>query len=210
MRIDFSQSFRSQCVERLDEFDWVAIDDPALCPASVVIGMVRGGETGEVGFYLTRRSSRLSRHQGQYALPGGRLDEGEDASTAALRELEEELGVKAKPTDIIGRLDDFPTRSGFCVTPLVLWLDSGIEPAPDPDEVETVFNAPLEDLTQPQVPRLHRIPESDQPVLSIPFASLGDEVFSPTAAILYQFREVVLYGRSTRVAHYEQPLFAWK
>ena len=87
MRIDFSQSFRSQCVERLDEFEWVAIDDPALRPASVVIGMVRGGEPGEVGFYLTRRSSRLSRHQGQYALPGGRLDEGEDVPMAALREL---------------------------------------------------------------------------------------------------------------------------
>ena len=209
MRIDFSESFRLQCVQRLDDFEWVAIDDPALRPASVVIGMIRGCET-EVGVYLTRRSSRLARHQGQYALPGGRLDEGENAPAAALRELEEELGVKAKPTDIIGRLDDYPTRSGFCVTPLVAWLDSSEEPAPDPDEVETVFNVPLEDLTQSQVPRLHRIPESEQPVLSIPFASLGDEVFSPTAAILYQFREVVLYGRSTRVAHYEQPVFAWK
>ena len=209
MRIDFSESFRLQCVQRLDDFEWVAIDDPALRPASVVIGMIRGCET-EVGFYLTRRSSRLARHQGQYALPGGRLDEGENAPAAALRELEEELGVKAKPTDIIGRLDDYPTRSGFCVTPLVAWLDSSEEPAPHPDEVETVFNVPLEDLTQSQVPRLHRIPESEQPVLSIPFASLGDEVFSPTAAILYQFREVVLYGRSTRVAHYEQPVFAWK
>ena len=109
MRIDFSESFRAQCVERLDEFDWIGIDDPALRPASVVIGMVRGCETERVGFYLTRRSSRLARHQGQYALPGGRLDEGENAPTAALRELEEELGVKAKSTDIIGRLDDFPT-----------------------------------------------------------------------------------------------------
>ncbi len=160
MRIDFSESFRLQCVERLDEFEWVAIDDPALRPASVVIGMVRGCETEREGFYLTRRSSRLARHQGQYALPGGRLDEGENAPTAALRELEEELGVKAKPTDIIGRLDDYPTRSGFCVTPLVLWLDSSQEPAPDPDEVETVFNVPLEDLTQSQVPRLHRITNS--------------------------------------------------
>ena len=110
MRIDFSESFRLQCVERLDEFEWVAIDDPALRPASVVIGMIRGWETEEVGFYLTRRSSRLARHQGQYALPGGRLDEGENAPTAALRELEEELGVKAKPTVFIGRLEDFATR----------------------------------------------------------------------------------------------------
>jgi hypothetical protein len=69
---------------------------------------------------------------------------------------------------------------------------------------------PVSDLLQPGVPRLHQIPESESPVLSILFKSLQDEVFTPTAAIAFQFGEVALRGRTTRVSHYEQPVFAWR
>ena len=210
MNFSFCDALRCKCQQRLTEFNWQKIDDPSLRPAAVAIVLARSDDNGAACFFLTRRGRLVSRHRGQYALPGGRLDAGEDAEGAALRELEEELGLKAERHDIVGRLDDFPTRSGFCVTPLIVWMDGDVTPVHDPEEVETVFTVPIKDLTQPQVPRLHHIPESERPVLSIPFASLDDEVFSPTAAILYQFREVVLYGRWTRVSHYEQPLFAWK
>ena len=80
----------------------------------------------------------------------------------------------------------------------------------DPDEVAAVFYVPVSDLLQPGVPRLRHIPESESPVLSILFNSLQDEVFTPTAAIAFQFGEVALCGRTTRVSHYEQPVFAWR
>ena len=78
----------------------------------------------------------------------------------------------------------------------------------DPAEVAAVYRVPLEDLDAPEVPRLRRIPESDRPVISIPL--LGADIHAPTAAILFQLREVAVHGRSTRVAHYEQPVFAWE
>jgi len=107
-------------------------------------------------------------------------------------------------------LDDFPTRSGFRITPVVIWLEDSGEMRSDPDEVAAVFYVPVSDLLQPDVPRLHHIPESESPVLSILFKSLQDEVFTPTAAIAFQFSEVALCGRTTRVSHYEQPVFAWR
>ena len=65
----------------------------------------------------------------------------------------------------------------------------------------------LADLDHPDVPQLRSIPESDQPVISVPL--LGTRIHAPTAAILYQLREVVVHGRDTRVDHYEQPVWAW-
>ena len=91
----------------------------------------------------------------------------------------------------------------------MVWLDSATNIALDPNEVDSVFFIPIRDLDHPDVPRLHNISESPSPVLSIWFKSLNQEVYSPTAAMLYQFREVTVYGRQTRVAHYEQPVFAW-
>jgi len=150
----------------------------------------------------------MKRHSRQWALPGGRVDEGETEIEAALRETDEEIGLKIDPADVLGQLDDFPTRSGFRMSPVVCWAEPGQTVRPNPDEVEQVHLVPLDELEKPGVPVLRDIPESDRPVLSIPM--LGTLIHSPTAAVLYQMREVALAGRATRVAHYEQPVFAWK
>lgn len=163
---------------------------------------------GDACFLLTRRAAGLRRHSGQWALPGGRLDDGETAADAALRELAEEIGLVCGPDAILGALDDYGTRSGFVITPIVVWAGDGGAIAPDPNEVAAVHSVPLVVLDDPRVPQLRRIPESDRPVISIPM--VGSDVHAPTAAIVYQLREVALHGRATRVAHFEQPVFAWR
>ena len=207
---EFYPSVRSSYAGHLSSHPRVAIDDSVLIPAAVAIVVTKSTHNDEACFLLTRRAKGLARHSGQYALPGGRLEPNESTEMAALRELKEELGLTASTSQVAGQLDDFATRSGFRITPVVVWLDQHINMTLDPGEVDAVFSVPIRDLNHPDVPRLHQISESPSPVLSIWFESLQEEVFSPTAAILYQFREVVLFGRETRVAHYEQPVFAWR
>ena len=207
---EFNPSLRSLYTGRLSAHPRVAINDAAPIPAAVAIVVTKSACNDDACFLLTRRAKGLTRHSGQYALPGGRLEPNESTEIAALRELKEELGLTASASQVTGQLDDFATRSGFRITPVVVWLDRNSNMALDPGEVDAVFSVPIRDLNHPDVPRLHKIPQSPSPVLSIWFESLQEEVFSPTAAILYQFREVVLFGRETRVAHYEQPVFAWR
>lgn len=165
-------------------------------------------EQGEPSFLLTRRASTLAHHRGQFALPGGRLDQGEDAERAALRELGEELGLSLQQEHVLGQLDDFKTRSGFVITPVVLWAESVGQLMPSPHEVARVYRVPLRDLYRPEVPCLTPTSVAEAPILSLPL--VGTQVFSPTAAIIYQLREVALEGRATRVFHFDQPRFAWK
>ena len=162
----------------------------------------------EAAFILTIRAASLSSHAGQRAYPGGRIDPGETVEEAALRELEEEVGLKLGPEHIIGRLDDYATRSGYLISPVVLWGGSDVELTPNPGEVDSIHRIPLAELLRRDAPILESIPQSDNPVLKMP---LGDEyVAAPSAAVSYQFREVAMLGRRTRVAHFEQPVFAWK
>ena len=166
---------------------------------------------GGAAFLLCRRSWALRAHGGQWALPGGRLDPGETPETAALRELEEEVGLTLPPSSLLGRLDDYPTRSGFVIAPVVVWGDRGESAAPlrtDPGEVAGVFRVAVDDLLDPRNLVLQSIPESDRPILAL--AILGTLIYAPTAAVLHQFAEVAVAGRETRVAHFEQPLFAWR
>ena len=138
---------------------------------------------------------------------GGQFDPGEDATAAALRELREEVGLDLSDDSMLGQLDDYPTRSGFIITPVVVWAAGGTL-TPNPDEVDAVFRVRLAELLRPDVPQLRTIPASDRPVISVPL--LGASIHAPTAAVLYQLREVALRGLSTRVAHFDQPVFAWK
>ena len=182
-------------------------------PASVTMTLLPvPGATGdgplatEVAFVLTRRARSLRAHSGQWALPGGRLDAGETAEQAARREVAEEVGLDLGPDRVLGLLDDYPTRSGYVITPVVLWAGGAGEPFPNPDEVAELHRLPLAEIDRE--PRFLTIPESGSPVIQVPL--FDRYVHAPTGAVLHQFREVVLHGRPTRVAHLEQPVFAWR
>jgi 8-oxo-dGTP pyrophosphatase MutT (NUDIX family) len=163
---------------------------------------------GRGAFVLTKRAPRMNRHAGQWALPGGRLDPGETPEQAALRELAEEVDLRLFPDAVLGRLDDYPTRSGYLITPVVIWAGAQAELAPNPAEVASVHRIPFADLFRPGSPEFVTIPESDRPVIRMPIA--GSKIHAPTAAVIYQFREVALVGNPVRVAHLEQPVFAWR
>jgi 8-oxo-dGTP pyrophosphatase MutT (NUDIX family) len=162
----------------------------------------------QAALLLTRRSLQLRRHAGQWALPGGRVDEGETAEQAALREMAEEVDLLLDESAVLGRLDDYVTRSGFVITPVVVWAGAARDLTPNPHEVASVHRIPIAEFLRADAPLLDPIEESEHAVLRMPVGS--DWIAAPTAALLYQFREVCIEGRSTRVAHFEQPLFAWK
>jgi 8-oxo-dGTP pyrophosphatase MutT (NUDIX family) len=173
--------------------------------AIVVIGDPR--DEAENGVVLTKRAPRMRAHPGQWALPGGRLDAGESAAEAAVRELHEELGIPVTDETVLGLLDDYPTRSGYRITPVVIWLDGDLgDLAPNPHEVASVHVATWEMLSVEPV--FLTIPESDRPVIQLPM--LGTRIHAPTAAVLYQFRELALHRRTTRVDGLEQPTWAWR
>lgn len=181
-------------------------DGNGLRPAAVAVTVVAHDDLP--AFLLTRRTAGLRAHPGQWALPGGRVDAGESAVDAALRELTEEVGLGLPSSAVVGRLDDYPTRSGFSISPVVIWAGGIGRLEPNPAEVAAVHRIPLSALDVPGAPRLLTIPESERPVIQMPLGP-GRLIHAPTAAILYQLREVAVHGRWTRVAHFEQPTWAW-
>ena len=206
----FGPALRERIVTNLAEFERTQVEDPALRQAGVVIVVVRNLDDDGAAVLLTKRPTNLRRHAGQFALPGGRLEPGETPTEAAIRELAEEMRMVVDSGDILGTLDDFPTRSGFRITPVIAWGGAAPEIDPDPVEVAKVFRIPLTELDSPAIPRLTQSADGKQPVMSAPLPTTGGVVYAPTAALLYQFREVALHGRPTRVAHFDQPKFAWR
>jgi 8-oxo-dGTP pyrophosphatase MutT (NUDIX family) len=176
--------------------------------AAVAIALVEAeGGAGETAMLLTQRASSLRAHSSQWALPGGRCDAGETAIAGALRELHEELGLDLEPHDVLGTLDDYPTRSGYLVTPVVVWAADSAALSPNPAEVASVHRIALSTVEREDAFDFTTIPESRRRVIR--FRHAGRYIHAPTAALIYQFREV-LAGRHTRVAELEQPVFAWK
>jgi 8-oxo-dGTP pyrophosphatase MutT (NUDIX family) len=174
-----------------------------------VYGMSDDGfASDDAALVLTRRSMELKHHAGQWALPGGSVEEGEDPEETALRELAEEVGLTLSHDSVIGRLDDFVTRSRFVITPVVLWAGPGVDMKPNPAEVRAIHRIPVKEFMREDAPLLEETPESQHPILCMPVGNSW--IAAPTAALLYQFREVAILGQETRVAHYEQPFFAWR
>jgi len=202
----YDDALRAKLQANVSAFPDRRVEPDGLIHAAVAVTVVdnRNGAC----FLLTRRTATLRAHSGQFALPGGRVDPGEDAVEAALRELDEEMGVSLGPGNVLGLLDDYPTRSGYRITPVVLWAGGKVDVAAERGEVARVHYVTLERLARDETPEFSSIPESDRPLIRLNIA--GAKVHAPTAAIIYQFREVGIFGRHTRVDHLEQPVFAWK
>ncbi len=164
--------------------------------------------SGGAAFLLCRRASRLRSHAAQWALPGGRVDEGETAVDAALREPDEEVGIELSEASMLGLLDDYPTRSGYVITPVVIWGGGRLDIRPAPDEVVAAYRVGLHQLQRDDSPRFIAIPESPRPVVQIPLGN--DLIHAPTGAVLLQLRWLCLEGRHDPVDQLEQPVFAWK
>ncbi|MGC2776187.1 MAG: CoA pyrophosphatase [Bradyrhizobium sp.] len=188
---------------RLDEI----MPTTSLKRAAVAIALAPDHETGATALLLTLRAAGLRSHGGQWALPGGRCDAGETPVEAALRELAEELGLILAPDAVLGLLDDYPTRSGYLITPVIVWAANGRTLTPNPDEVASVHRIGLDAITADDAFDFTAIRESSRRVIR--FHAREGIIHAPTAALIYQFREV-LAGRGTRVHNLEQPVFAWK
>jgi 8-oxo-dGTP pyrophosphatase MutT (NUDIX family) len=189
---------------RVAEFPRVAAARPDLKQAAVAVCVTE--REGSPSLLLTRRAARLRGHAGQWALPGGRRDPGESAVDCALRETREEVGLVLDPGAVLGVLDDYVTRSGYVMTPVVCWAGTVGELVGAEAEVAAVHQVPLTDLDVE--PRFISIPESDAPVIQLPL--FGRYLHAPTAAIVHQFCRIACHGQVQRVAGYEQPVFAWR
>ena len=201
----FSPVLRTVLSDRLAVFERRRLPLESRRRAVVTLTLVPDGDR-QASIVLTRRARGLRRHSGQFALPGGRVDEGETEAEAGLRELEEEIGLRLSPDRILGWLDDFATHSGFVIAPVVLWADGGAL-EPDTREVDAIYHVPLADCGRPGA--LIKVPFSDYPrVPALSLKSVGTWVFSPTAAIIHQFAELAVHGRRTAVADFKQPAFA--
>lgn len=210
MSYPFNDACRHEIANRCAAFARLPAPTPTteLKRAAVALTLVETEDgSGETGFILTRRAAGLRSHGGQWAIPGGRCDAGETPTEAALRELDEELGLKLGANNVLGILDDYPTRSGYLITPVVVWAGHSPPLRPNPAEVASVHRIPLAEIARPDAVDFLAIPESDRQVIRL--AINGSHIHAPTAAMVYQFREV-LAGRDTRVAELEQPLFAWR
>ncbi len=206
--LSFRTELRAELVDRLAAHSWRQLPSADQRLAAVVLAVVPDA-SGQASIILTRRAGHLHRHSGQFALPGGRLDAGETSEQAGLRELDEEVGLALEPSSLLGRLDDFATRSGFLITPLVAWGGDG-ELSPDPNEVAALYRVPLAECGRPDALIESNI-FADQPALpALLMGSVGTLVFSPTAAVIHQLAELAVHGRYTAVAHFEQPAFAWR
>jgi len=213
---------RARLAERLARWPVARIEDTGLRPAAVAVAIVDAGHgadldgfarhpdwSDEAALLLTRRPAHMNRHAGQWALPGGRIDAGETPQAAALRELHEEVGIEVDPDAVLGCLDDYATRSGFVITPVVVWAGAAPMLTPAPEEVASAHRVPLVEWLRGDSPILDAPHEpGGTPVLRMPLG--GNWIAAPTAAVIYQFREVLLLGHDTRVAHFDQPRFTWR
>ncbi len=221
MTVARGAALRSLLAEHLAGFETRALAAGGRRQAAVALAVTEEGLGAELeglpqhshwsdkpALLLTRRAATLRAHAGQWALPGGRIDAGETPEQAALRELHEEVGLQLPASAVLGRLDDYATRSGYVITPVVVWAGAAPQALPHEAEVASIHRIPVDEFLRADAPLLNHVRGAEHPVLRMPVGPRW--IAAPTAAFLYQFAQVGLLGRDLRVAHFDQPAFAWK
>ncbi|MBB4315083.1 8-oxo-dGTP pyrophosphatase MutT (NUDIX family) [Roseospira marina] len=172
-------------------------------PAAVLVPILdhpEGGSDGP-GVLFTRRARHLANHPGQISFPGGRVDPGDSGpESAALREAEEEIALPPDRVELVGRLDDYITVTGFRVTPFVGVVTPPVALTPDPTEVDSIFEVPLAFLMDPANHR-HGVREKDgkhRPYFAIPYGEYF--IWGATAGILMNLYAILSGGDGAPVA----------
>lgn len=170
----------------------VAIDAPQYRRACVLIPLVRSVLTnGDWSILFSRRSPHLASHSGQIAFPGGAVEEGEALDAAAVREAEEEVGIPPTRVELIGRLDDLITNSGFLVAPFAGVIHDRIEYVLQESEVEEVFEVPVGALLQPSQPEVRYVTFRQRQYPAYFYRYERYEIWGLTGRILKAFLDLV-------------------
>jgi 8-oxo-dGTP pyrophosphatase MutT (NUDIX family) len=129
------------------------LDRPPV-PAAVLVPVVMGAEPS---ILLTKRTSHLTKHAGQISFPGGRIDPGDSGpEAAALREAEEEIGLEVSSVEVLGRLTDHVTGTGYQITPVLAVIPAALTYRLSPHEVDAIFELPMRVVLDPDAPKRQR------------------------------------------------------
>lgn len=161
-----------------------------LRPAAVLVPLIDHGDG--MGVVLTQRTSHLNKHAGQISFPGGRIEpDDENAVDTALRETEEEIGLPRERVDIVGRLDDYVTGTGFVIAPIVGVIEPPYPLNPDPFEVADIFEVPLDFLIDPKNHKRHSqiFNGVERQFYAMPYGNRY--IWGATAAMLINLYEVL-------------------
>ena len=167
----------------------IEIDAPKLKRAAVLIPIVPNG--GGWSLLFSRRSANLAAHSGQIAFPGGGVEIGESLEAAAVREAHEEVGIASERVEVIGRLDDLVTNSGFLVAPFVGIIDERVDYVLQASEVEEVFEVPIEALLSPDQPEVRYVAFRNKSYPAYFYRYERHEIWGLTGRILKHFLDFV-------------------
>lgn len=203
----FTSDLRDRITGHLAGFDPVRLDAPGRKQASVALTIAPHQDDPDLAsLLLTKRVSKLNRHAGQWALPGGRVDEGETSLGGALREMQEEINLSLTGDALLGRLDDYETQSGYLISPYVFWAEDISAMTPSPDEVAFIHHIPLTDFDHDNLVELVPLDNKPHPLLRVHLGEI--RIHAPTAAFLLQFWDRAVHGKEHKVQHYSQPDWA--
>jgi 8-oxo-dGTP pyrophosphatase MutT (NUDIX family) len=167
----------------------IEIDAPKLKRAAVLIPLIPTG--GGWSLLFSRRSKNLAAHSGQIAFPGGGVHPGEPLEAAAVREAHEEVGIASERVELIGRLDDLVTNSGFLVAPFAGVVDQRIDYVLQAAEVDYVFEVPIEALLNPDQPEVRYVPFRSKRYPAYFYRYEHHEIWGLTGRILKHFLDFV-------------------
>ena len=167
----------------------IALDAPEYRRAAVLVPLVRDGDGWSILF--SRRADNLAAHSGQIAFPGGAVEAGETLELAAVRETEEEVGIARDRVELIGRLDDIITNSGFLVAPFVGTIETRLEYILSESEVAEVFEVPIDALLAIDQPEVRYVPFRDKRFPAYFYRYDRYEIWGLTGRMLKAFLDLV-------------------